>query len=210
MFNRKQEQTQAINRSKLASAAWRAVLVALAMLHMGAADDDMAAGAADEGCTLGDAEFEPGATVICPDGCNECTCAEDGQWSSTLVLCEPAYAQTCEESAQSSSVVSAEPLYHDGDKLALAVQYRGGCFAHTWKLCASEAREESGSVETRLWVLDTTTEHDACYALPTVELAFDLAPIRERLEHTHPGSKNVSLQLGGQTIAYSLLAPAGP
>lgn len=159
---------------------------------------------ADQGCTLGDAEFEAGASVICSDGCNQCTCGGDGVWTSTLRACDPRYVEICDGNAAPSAGLAVTPLYRDGDKLALSVQYSGGCLEHSFKLCVSDAFQESIPVQTNLWLLDTTAEPDACEALPTQELVFDLTPLRERLEASYPGGPNtVVLKLDGNTITYS-------
>lgn len=114
------------------------------------------------------------------------------------------YVETCDGGAESSPGLAIAPLYRDGDKLALSVQYGGGCVDHTWKLCVSDSFQESSPVQARLWLLDTSAEPDPCDALLTRGLVFDLSPIRERYVASYPGGPNtVVLKLDRNSITYS-------
>jgi len=155
-------------------------------------------------CKLGDTEFEAGANVICSDGCNHCSCGQDGRWISTLAACAPLpKIELCDESEKSEGLdVSA--LYRDGDALALSISYGGGCFEHTFKLCHSGVWLESSPVQTPIRVVDTTGKVDSCLALPTVQRVFDLTPLRELYRKNYPGGPNtVLLNVGKEQVEYS-------
>jgi hypothetical protein len=157
-----------------------------------------------KGCTLGDAEFAVGASVICADGCNQCTCEGDDLWQSTLRACDTPKVEACDGPSNSSPGVQVKPIYRADDALALAVEYGGGCFEHTFKLCYSEAFAESSPVQTRLWLIDQSAQVDSCLALITRELVFDLSPIRERYVSQYPGGPNtVRLNVDRSSVEYS-------
>lgn len=153
-------------------------------------------------CTMGDTEFEVGESVICDDGCNQCTCEGDDQWISTLIFCEPVLIEKCDGPPESN--VNVTPLYRSGDALALTLQYGGGCFPHTFKLCYDGAFRESSPVQTSIWVVDTTEEVDGCLALPTVEKVWDLGPLRDLYTELYPNGPNImTLNVGRNSIEYS-------
>ncbi len=175
--------------------------------HPGSAGSGGSAGSPapeDEVCTLGDTDFTAGASVICSDGCNHCACQEDGRWFSTLIACAPLpKIEACDPPAESTPALAIAPLYRADDAIALTATYGGGCFEHTFKLCYSEAFAESSPVQTQLWLLDQSTEPDACLALITRELVFDLTPLREKYMSVYPGGPNtIAMNLGKDRILY--------
>jgi hypothetical protein len=161
-------------------------------------------GSAAASCKLGDTEFPAGSGVICADGCNRCACQDNGQWISTLRACTPLpKVEVCDPPAESTAGLSITPLYRAEDALALSLNYGGGCFEHTFKLCYSDAFQESSPVQTRLWVVDQSEEPDTCLALITREIVFDLTPLRERYSELYPNGPNeVVLNLDKNTIDY--------
>ncbi len=161
-------------------------------------------GTGDGTCKLGDTTFEAGESVICSDGCNQCACEGDDRWISTLRACEPRYIEKCGASDEATEGLNITPLYRAGDALALSVQYAGGCFPHTWKLCYTGTFLESSPVQTGLVLIDTTGEADNCLALPTAELVFDLTPLRELYTSQYPGGPNtLVLNLGKAQVDYA-------
>ena len=155
-------------------------------------------------CTLGDTEFKAGDSVICADGCNQCKCEGDDGWLSTLIGCDPRYIEKCDGNPDPNSGLNVTPLYRADDALALTVQYGGGCFPHTFKLCYNGAFRESSPVQTSVWVVDTTGKPDSCLALPSQELVFDLTPLRELYTERYPGGPNTMiLNLGRENVSYS-------
>jgi hypothetical protein len=131
-----------------------------------------------DGCSMGDTQFETGATVLCPDGCNECGCDMDGSWSSTDAACAPLpRIERCERTMQVWPTLA--PLYVSGDALAVNVTYSGGCEQHTFKLCWDGSFLESSPVQVGIWAIDTSEVVDTCEALPTEPRVFDLGPLRD-------------------------------
>jgi hypothetical protein len=164
------------------------------------------AGTGSGTCKLGETEFSDGELVICPDGCNDCQCdAQHGAWRRTLVVCEPLpEIERCDGPPGANSQLSVKPLYLDDDALALSVQYGGGCFPHTFKLCYSDAFAESLPVQAKLWLVDTTGKSDACLALPTEQRVFDLGPLRERYVSQYPSGPNtLTLSFASTSVTYS-------
>lgn len=161
-------------------------------------------GGAAASCTLGDTEFPAGTGVVCADGCNRCACQDNGQWISTLRACTPLpKVEVCDPPAESTAGLSITPLYRAEDALALSLNYGGGCFEHTFKLCYSDAFQESSPVQTRLWVADQSEEPDTCLALITRDVVFDLTPLRERYSELYPNGPNeVVLNLDKNKIDY--------
>lgn len=161
-------------------------------------------GPAAESCKLGDTDFPAGAGVICSDGCNHCACEDDGRWISTLIACAPLpKIEACDPPAESTPSLAITALYRADDAIALAANYGGGCFEHTFKLCYSEAFAESSPVQTQLWLLDQSTETDACLALITRELVFDLTPLREKYTSQYPNGPNtIAMNLGKDQNLY--------
>ena len=157
------------------------------------------------GCSLGDTKFSVGDGVVCSDGCNSCSCTEDG-WITTLALCAPLpKVEACDPPSSSTNGLSAAPIYRDGDALALSLTYGGGCADHSFKLCYSQAFQESLPVQTRLWVVDQATTPDPCLALITKPVVFDLSPIREQYGASYPDDpppNTVVLNLDRNRVEY--------
>ena len=134
-------------------------------------------------------QFPVGASALLPDD-DQCKCEGGDLWLSTLRACDLPKVEACDGPSESSPGLQVTPIYRANDSLALSVQYGGGCFEHTFKLCYSEAFAESSPVQTRLWLIDESTQVDSCLALLTRELVFDLSPIRERYVSQYPGGPN--------------------
>lgn len=80
----------------------------------------------------------------------------------------------------------------EGDIVTLEVSYSGGCGTHEFNLFVSNLFMESDPIQTES-ILSHVTE-DACEALITEKLTFDLLPIREfyqRIYGQGPGSINI-------------------
>jgi hypothetical protein len=155
------------------------------------------------GCRFGATEFPPGTTIICPDGCNQCSCRGDDSWISTKIGCEPVRAEACDPSMRPEQNLNVDALYLAGDALALSVQLGGGCVEHSFKLCYSEAFKESSPVQADLWLVDRATEPDPCDALLTRELAFDLSALREHYGATYPnGPSQMLLNVSREQLDY--------
>jgi hypothetical protein len=152
-----------------------------------------------EACSLGDARFASGTSVVCSDGCNRCQCA-DG-WTSTLALCGPLpKVAKCDDAPQ--GVVRSEVLYREGDALALELG-TGGCQGDTppIKLCWDGAIAESAPVQMRLRAVPTSIT--SCSGWVTQQKVFDLSPLREAFTTAYPGQAGqVRVLLDGQAIDY--------
>ena len=80
-----------------------------------------------------------------------------------------------------------------GDIVTLEVSYSGGCGTHEFNLFVSNLFMESNPVQTES-ILSHVTE-DACEALITEKLTFDLLPIREFYQRSYgQGSASVNIQ----------------
>jgi hypothetical protein len=145
--------------------------------------------------------------VICEDGCNQCGCGSDGLWASTLRGC-PALPQVepC-DLPPAASRVTASKLYKAGHALALTLSYGGGCADHAFKLCYSDAFQESNPVQTSIWVEDISETVDTCDALLNEEVVFDLTPILLRYNDLYQTRSGVVLlNLGDEQIRYDWAA----
>ena len=154
-----------------------------------------------DACTLGDAKFASGTSIVCDDGCNRCQC-QAGGWNSTLALCSPLpKVEKCDDPAQ--GVVTVDVLYRNDDALALELG-TGGCQGDTppVKLCWDGAIAESAPVQMRLRAVPTAIT--ACSGWVTQQKVFDLSPLREAFEAAYPGHDGeVRLLLGSNEIRYT-------
>lgn len=73
-----------IRNHHLRNVLWASVTAATALLvGCGPTVDDEAA----DGCLVGDDIYLPGETFTAPDGCNTCTCGDDGAAACTEMAC---------------------------------------------------------------------------------------------------------------------------
>jgi len=155
-----------------------------------------------DGCELGNITLPEGEGILCPDGCNGCSC-NGGQLIQTLIGCAPLpKIQICEE-GPAPTAPTFEALYLTDDALALAITYGGGCETHTFRLCTDGAFLESSPVQLRVWIADDGPP-DACLALPTEQRVFDVSPIRDWYERSYQTSSGtVIIQTGKDGTRYT-------
>jgi hypothetical protein len=158
--------------------------------------------APSEGCELGNITLPEGEGILCPDGCNSCSC-NGGQLIQTLKACAPLPKIEICEGEPPADAPSFETLYLADDALALAITYGGGCETHTFRLCTNGPFLESNPVQLRVWVADDGPP-DPCLALPTEQRVFDLSPIQDWYEQayqTSSGTVVINTKDGG--VRYS-------
>lgn len=152
-------------------------------------------------CRFGSTTFGHGANVICPDGCNECLCA-NGMWASTDAAC-PALSRVeiCDEVPP--DVTKATTLYLEGDALALQVHLYGCTNERPgYKLCWDGSFAESSPAQTRVYVVPT--EPASCMEWLTLPTVFDLSPIRAAYGQFYPmQSGPIGLNVHGVLIDYA-------
>lgn len=152
-------------------------------------------------CSLGEARFASGNSVVCEDGCNLCMCSNQ-RWTRTERACPPLpKVELCESLPDSSP--SAHALYLRGDALALEIDLVG-CEANhpSLKLCWDGAIAESSPVQMSLRVVPTETT--ACDARVTEQRVFDLSPLRDAYRSAYQtASGTISLQLEQDSVLYS-------
>jgi hypothetical protein len=81
-----------------------------------------------------------------------------------------------------------------GDVLVLDVRFGGGCADHAFDLYAQTAFMESEPVQTRL-ALAHQANGDACRALLSRELRFDLAPLRDAYRRAYGPAGRIVLHV---------------
>jgi hypothetical protein len=154
------------------------------------------------GCEIGNITLPDGEAIICPDGCNDCSC-NDGQLIQTLKACTPLPQIEICEGAPPEDASSLEALYLDGDALALAITYGGGCEQHAFTLCTDGSFLESNPVQLRVWVKDDAPP-DPCLALITEQHVFDVSPIRAWYEEGYQTTTGtVILRTGDDSVRYT-------
>jgi hypothetical protein len=141
-----------------------------------------AAGQCDS-CSIGERDFALGELVICPDGCNTCACATQGEWVRTSIDCpELARIEACSDSAPESAKVSIAYLSLEPGPAALAlwVEHRGGCAEHRFAGCFEPAFLEGSPPVVRVRVADQAGAGETCDVPLREEIVYDVTAIRQR------------------------------
>jgi hypothetical protein len=156
-------------------------------------------------------ECTPGDQMPDADGCNTCTCLEDGSWACTDMAC-PVDDDPFDgpEVAECGGAVPLDPVVIngvtlEGDSLVVDVAYSGGCEMHLLGGCWDHLWAESLPVQTGLTIAHDNAD-DPCDAFPTDQVTLDLTPIREGYQAAYgPGPATVHVNLAGwsETIVYS-------
>jgi len=76
--------SRTIRNQQLRALLWTGLVAATALLIGCEPTVDDESG---DGCVVGDDIYPPGATFTAPDGCNTCTCGEDGAVACTEMAC---------------------------------------------------------------------------------------------------------------------------
>lgn len=149
-------------------------------------------------------ECEPGQEMLDPDGCNTCTCTDEGTWACTEIACEPPPVGACpvEAPMDDYGVMSAAI---DGDVLLLTLEVGGGCEEHIFMGCWDGSFAESDPVQT--WIgISHDAMNDPCDALLFPEIAYSLVPVKESwqagylMEH---GTVNIHVDGWPQVLEYT-------
>lgn len=95
--------------------------------------------------------------------------------------------------------VTIEAAAISKDQLQLTVRFGGGCARHRIALLLGRAFMESFPVQIQAR-LSHDAGGDACDALITRQLAFDLSPLRQRYRNSYgPGAATIIINLSGLT-----------
>jgi hypothetical protein len=134
-------------------------------------------GSVDGSCRVLHQTYASGTTGIRdPAGCGMCEC-QDGQLSCDNVGCEigpPVFP--CPDNIVSDDITVTIDFYSiQGDKLVLDLSYGGGCENHDFAVCYEPGFRESDPVQGTLRLLHDAHD-DACKAIKSANLAFDLRP----------------------------------
>jgi hypothetical protein len=157
---------------------------------------DPTAGGSTEGGSTGAAECTPGDMMPADDGCNTCTCGDDGLWACTLLGCVDPAVTVCDGTEPADAVVIGAAAVV-GDALVVTVSYSGGCAVHDFQYCWTGEFLESFPVQ-----VPTSISHDGhddpCDAFPSEELTFDLLPLRAAYEAGYGvGPATIEINLDG-------------
>lgn len=155
---------------------------------------------------------EPGDEMPAGDGCNTCTCVEDGSWACTDIACQSGdgnpfdgpEVEVCDPGVPMDPLV-VNGVHLEGDTLTVDVAYSGGCTMHFLGACWDEIWEESLPVQTGIAIAHNSNG-DVCTAYPSDQVVIDLSPIAVAYQNAYgAGSATVHIHLAGwpETIAYA-------
>ena len=138
-----------------------------------------------DSCSIGTAELASGSSILCPDGCNNCLCAE-GTWASTDAAC-PALPRIEVCKATDQDRIKAGLLYQTEDILALEVN-QADCMMEkpNFKLCWDGTFKGDDPVQVELYVVPIVPP--SCSTWITREAVFDLTPLKDAYEMAHQTS----------------------
>ena len=89
------------------------------------------------------------------------------------------------------------------DTLTLVASYSGGCEAHEFQICWDQDFAESAPVQIWLEVWHDANG-DACEAIDTQTLSFDLTPLKQAWQDAYQQSSGeITVHTDGGTVAYT-------
>lgn len=116
--------------------------------------------------------------------------SSSGQWSGRIVM-----ASSADDARWPRDPVTITRTTIEGDSLTVEVTYGGGCGTHAFALVSDGAWMESSPVQVRLR-LAHDDDNDACDALLSRTLRFDLTALRQAYESAyHSSSGAIRLRL---------------
>jgi hypothetical protein len=129
---------------------------------------------------------------LAPAPASDTTVAEDGSRVRVGSL-----VRECPADLPMDSYNIQDAQIDEQGRLALTVQYGGGCREHDFTLCWDGAFMESLPLQARL-VLHPDDNDDLCLALPTEELAFDLKVLEKDYKQAYrDDSGQILLRIDG-------------
>ena len=121
--------------------------------------------------------------------------------SANYIVLDRSYYENVSDYQNDSYVFNNVEL--DGDILTIEVEYGGGCKEHIFSLFGSPGFMKSNPVQTDI-MLSHDSNNDACKALITEKIVFNLTPLKEVWQQMYGESGTIIIHLQGfsEPISY--------